>query len=416
MNILFLNSYFQPESTPFTHLENDIITALIDDGNKIAVLTPKPTRNLPEGVECKHFKDAEILYNGKVKVRRFWAPAEGKNPIGRAFRYIWCNFRQYRLAIKYNNVDVIFANSTPPTQGYLAGRVKKKLSKLYGKAVPFVFDLQDIFPDSLVNAGMTKEGSFIWKIGREIEKKTYALADQIITISDGFKENLLKKGVKVSKIIVIPNWINTEEVQPVDRQNNKLFDKYNLDRNLFYICYSGNIGHSQNFELLLEVAKKCQTEFKDVHFVLIGNGAAKEELEQQIKNQKICNIIMLPFQPYEDISEVFSLGDVGLIISKPGIGGSSVPSKTWSIMAAERPILASFDGDSELAKIIKNEQCGFVAEAGSEDELLSSIKEAYNRKNILSNIGEKARDFIEINLSAKTCLNNYLNVFRNIGD
>lgn len=99
--------------------------------------------------------------------------------------------QMYRYGVKYKNVDVIFANSTPPTQGMLAVFVKQKLSK--NKNIPFIYCLQDIFPDSLVNAKMTSKGSLIWKIGRKIEDYTYKSADEIITISDGlcfgFKES-----------------------------------------------------------------------------------------------------------------------------------------------------------------------------------------------------------------------------------
>ena len=158
----------------------------------------------------------------------------------------------------------------------------------------------------------------------------------------------------------------------IDRKDNVLFERYNLDRDKYYICYSGNVGHSQNLELLLNAAKAVQKELPDVRFVIIGEGAAKEDLAGMIAAEGLTNVILLPFQPYEEIAHVFSFGDADLIISKPGIGGSSVPSKTWSIMAAERPILASFDEDSALAKLIRAQDCGIVANAGELDSLVAA--------------------------------------------
>ncbi len=94
---------------------------------------------------------------------------EGKNPIGRAFLYFCVHLKHYKAAIKQANIDIIIAGSTPPTQGLVCAMVAKKLSKKYKKKVPFVYNLQDIFPDSLVNTGMTKKGSVLWKIAERLK-------------------------------------------------------------------------------------------------------------------------------------------------------------------------------------------------------------------------------------------------------
>lgn len=417
MNILFLDAYYEPESIAYTHLEKDLIEGLIADGHKIHIICPTPTRGISDEVRKQYKRiKRESKYDGSVIVERFWAPQEGKNPLIRAFRYFWCNFRTYQKAVKQRNIDSVFSNSTPPTQGALSGIVAKKLSKKREKKIPFVYNLQDIFPDSLVNAGMTHKGSLIWKIGRKIEDFTYRSADKIIVISDDFKRNIMEKGVPEDKIVVIPNWVNTDNVYPVDRKDNILFDRYDLDRSNFYICYSGNLGHSQNLELLVQVAEEIHITMPDVIFVLIGEGAAKEEVEATIRDRKLDNIIVLPFQPYEDIAHVFSLGDAGLIISKPGIGGSSVPSKTWSIMAAERPILASFDCDSELYKMIKTVDCGVCASADNLDELLAGIHTLYENWMLAMQMGIRGRCYVREKLNKDVCVCAYIDVLKAVLD
>lgn len=407
MNILFLDAYFEPESIAFTHLENDLLYALTKAGHNIHIICPIPTRGVDDSVRNKYrHKRKEVLYKGHVYVRRFAAPKEGKNPIIRMFRYFWCNLQTYRYGIRYKNIDVVFANSTPPTQGMLAVFIKKRLSKK--KNIPFIYSLQDIFPDSLVNAKMTSKGSLIWKIGRKIEDYTYENADEIIVISDTFKKNIIKKGVDENKIHVVPNWIDTAEVFPVTRDVNPIFDRYKLDKNKFYICYSGNIGHSQNMNLLLDVAKQIKD--KEIVFVVIGEGAAKIDMEKRIMVENITNIIMLPFQPYEEIANVFSLGDVGLIISKPGIGGSSVPSKTWSIMAAEKPVLASFDQESELSVLIRKVKCGVVCQAGDQESLIETI-DRLKRENY-SEMGINGRNYVMNEISKKKCVSKYVDIFK----
>ncbi len=270
MKVLFLNAYFRPESVSYSHLEKGIMDSLIAADHDINVISPVPTRGVDAEV-AKQYRSRkhEQLEEGRITVRRFWAPQEGRNPLLRAFRYLWCNFREYFVACRYRDVNAVFAASTPPTQGLLCGMVKKRLK------VPFVYNLQDIFPDSLVNAKMTKKGSLIWKLGRKIEDFTYRSAAKLIVISEGYKRNIMEKGVPEEKIVVIPNWVDTDQVYPIAREDNILFERYNLDRSRFYVCYSGNIGHSQNLELLLDAARKLKTELPDLCFVLIGEGAAK---------------------------------------------------------------------------------------------------------------------------------------------
>lgn len=412
--ILKLSPYFYPEQVSSSHMTRDLNEELFCSGYTIENYVPTPSRGITKDVRDKYKKvKYEELDDGHTMVHRFSMFPEGKKPIQRALRYVLVNFAQYRKGSHAKDVDLIYAGSTPPTQGFLCAKTKRKLSKRYGHNVPFVFNLQDIFPDSLVNAKMTHKGSLIWKIGRKIEDYAYKNADIIITISDDFKENILAKGVPESKIRIIPNWVNTENVFPVERGDNVLFPRYNLDPSFFYICYSGNIGHSQNFDLLLSVAKKIREELPSVRFVLIGEGAAKEAIKQKIETEKIDNVIMLPFQDYSEISHVFNLGDVGLIISKPGVGGSSVPSKTWSIMAAERPVLASFDEDSALAKLIISSNSGIVAKAGDQKSLIEAIKALYDQRENNAVMGKNGSNYLRKHFDKDKSVQAYLDVFNN---
>ena len=409
MKILQMSAYCDPEQISSSHLTDDLYDAFSKNDISVEDYVPTPCRGVSKEVRNKYKKIRhEEKFNGHYIINRFPMFSEGKNPIIRALRYILVNIIQYFKGTRAKNVDVIFAGSTPPTQGLLCGLVKKRLK------VPFVYNLQDIFPDSLVNAGMTKKGSLIWKIGRKIEDFTYRSADKIIVISDDFKRNIMEKGVPEDKIVVIPNWVNTDNVYPVDRKDNILFDRYNLDRSKFYICYSGNLGHSQNLELLVQVAEEIHITMPDVIFVLIGEGAAKVKVEATICDKKLDNIIVLPFQPYEDIAHVFSLGDAGLIISKPGIGGSSVPSKTWSIMAAARPIIASFDIDSELANVIREANCGVVVKPDSEEDLCETLKIFFNDNNTIIRYGENGKQYIKEKLNKDVCVKKYVDVIRKV--
>ena len=435
MRILQLTGYFYPEKAASIYLEENRFQAFADAGFDMVVFGPTPTRGITEEEYQEYRKRTfEKMYDEKLEVHRFKMFREGKNPLMRVLRYFLVSMLQFYYGVRAKNVDMIYVASTPPTQGALAALVKKFKHK------PFIYNLQDIFPDSLVGTGLAKKGGLLWKIGRVIENFTYRNADKIIVISEDFKRNIMAKGVPEEKIVVVYNWVDEEAVVDVPRAENKLFDKYGLDRRKFYVTYNGNIGLTQNMDMLLEVARELSPTpslprregessptsalprregespvgvqgGREIHFVLVGEGAYKAEVEKQIKEQGITNVTLLPFQPYEDISHVFSLGDVSLVISKPGVGANSVPSKTWSIMSASRPVLANFD-ENELKTIIENNHCGIFSKAGDKVAFKEAILKLYHNPELCKKYGRNGRQFVMENLTKEVGTRKYVDVIR----
>lgn len=400
MKILFVDAYFHPENISFTHLEDDIIEGIINAGHSIEIICPIPSRGVSKDVYKKYKKiKFEELYDGKVKVRRFWAPREGRNPIIRALRYFWCNFRQKSIGKKYKNIDCVFAASTPPTQGLVAGKIAKKLK------CPFIYSLQDVFPDSLVTTGLTKKGSFLWKIGRKIEDKTYSLCSKIVVISNSIKLNLIDKGVDESKLEMIYNWVDTSKVFPVERKDNKLIKEYGINPDNFLVVYAGNFGAAQGADIVIKVAEQMQ-DYKDITFVVFGAGSEFQKAVDYVKNKHLNNVIIDKLLPQDRVNEVYSLGDVALITCKKGVGNSGMPSKVWSIMACNTPIIASFDLDSELCKLIIENNFGACVEPGNEIELIDVIVKVFSldKKN-------DTREYILKNTSKEICIKKYISLF-----
>ena len=223
----------------------------------------------------------------------------------------------------------------------------------------------------------------------------------------------MAKGVPEDKIVVVYNWVDQNAVVDVPREENSLFDKYALDRSKYYVTYSGNIGLTQNMDMLLEVAQELESEVPDIHFVLIGEGAYKKQAETIVKEKKIGNVTFLPFQPYEDISLVFSLGDAGLVISKPGVGANSVPSKTWSIMSASRPVLANFD-ENELKDILAGNECGIFTKAGDKEAFKQSVITLYENRELCKQYGKNGRQFVMDNLTREVGTQKYVDVIKSV--
>ena len=408
MKVLQLTGYFLPEKAASIYLVENRLEAFANEGFDMVIHASRPTRGLSdeEYAEYKNRKE-EMMYDGKLRVHRFAMYREGKNPVLRAMRYSFNWIIQLWYGLTEKNVDCVYLESTPPIQGLLGS-----LLKIF-RNIPFVYCLQDIFPDSLAGTSLAKKGGLLWKIGRVIEDFTYKYADKIIVISEDFKKNIMAKGVPEDKIVVIYNWVDQNKVVDVPREKNKLFDKYNIDREKFYIEYSGNIGLTQNMDMLLEVMKELKTTHPDIGLALVGEGAYKAQVEEIVKRDDLTNVTMIPFQPYEDISHVLSLGDAGLVISKPGVGANSVPSKTWSIMSASRPVLANFD-ENELKDILVGNECGIFTKAGDKDAFKRSIIKLYENRDLCKEYGRNGRQFVMDNLTREVGTQKYVDVIKEV--
>ena len=411
MRILAPYGYFAPEQAASSYIWANLHEDIAKNGFDCDVYTPIPTRGITEELRKVYLSDkkCEVLYDGKLEIKRFPLWKEPNGTVGRFFRYFaqCCIIFFKMLCGKRNRYDVIFAASTPPILGATCAMIKKHLD------IPFVYNLQDIFPDSLFNNGLASKTGVLWRIGRVIENFTYRNADKIIVISEDFKKNIMAKGVPEEKIVVVYNWVDQNAVVDIPRKDNKLFDIYGLDRSKFYVSYNGNIGLSQNMDMLLSVAEEFKLGYADINFVLVGQGAYLDEVKRIVAEKKLDNVHLLPFQPYEDISYVFSLGDASLVISKPGTGAASVPSKTWSIMSASRPVLANFD-ENELKQIVEEHNCGIFTKAGDKEAFKQSILTLYNNRDSAVEMGRNGRKFVLDNLTREVGTQKYVDVIRSV--
>lgn len=404
MRILYLPSYFFPEKAAGSYLSDNRNQAFADAGFDITTITPTPCRGISQERRmeyCSPEHRREMMYDGRMEVFRFRLFPEGKNPILRALRYSLCWIKQFNRGLRVKNVGCIYLASTPPIQGVL-GCMLKKIKK-----VPFVYNLQDIFPDSLIGTGLAKKGSLLWKMGRVIENYTYRNANRIIVISEDFKKNIMAKGVPEEKIEVIYNWVDEKAVKPVAKENNPLFEEFGLDRKKYTVVYAGNLGYAQNINIVIDAAYMLP----EVQFAVFGIGGLESEIRSRIEKEGLMNVHLNPLQPMERVSQVYSLGDACVVSCKEGLGGSAMPSKTWSIMSCGRPVVASFD-EGELKDIIENNDCGLFSHAGNVQEFVEAIKQLASTPERCAEMGKNARRYIEENLTKEVGTKKYVDVIK----
>lgn len=409
MKLVYLVQYFSPEKASGLQLVEDLLEGFSAHGWKTDVFTPTPTRGVTDEQRKEYArKRVEIKYDGRLTIHRMHLYREGKGFVGRAIRYLLFSIECFWKAATVP-ADFIFTGSGPPTQGVVVGLAKK----VSGKKV--IYNLQDIFPDSLVTSGICGENSFLMKIGHAMENFTYRNADHIITITDDMKANIMKKGVPEDKISVVRNWIDTDKVKHISREDNSLFDELKLPRDGFYVVYAGNLGKVQGVDVILKTASLMKNN-RDIKFVIFGNGSEEENLKKIVNDKHLDNVLMLPLQPIERASEVYSMADVSIISCTPGTGGSGMPSKTWTIMAAGVPIIASFDMPSEMERTIEEAECGFCTRAGDENELTEKIIRVFGDSRLKKCLGQNARRYAEKNVSKAEAVEKYIKSIERLVD
>lgn len=411
MKILYLSAYFQPEVTSSSYLSDNRNQAFADKGYEMVVYTPMPTRGISEELRNEYkSRKREVMCDGKMVVHRFNLMREGKNPILRAMRYTISCIKQLYFGIfgkDARKCDVMFISSTPPIQGAMAAIIKKI------RHIPFIYNLQDVFPDSLVGTGMTKKGSLLWKIGRVIENFTYRNADKIIVISEDFKQNLLNKGVPESKIEVIYNWVDEKAVVPIAKEENDLYEELGIPRDKFNVVYAGNFGNAQNIDVILRVADKLKTH-SGINLALFGTGGLKDKFVEQAKTMGLSNVHFYPLQPYNRVSNVYSLADAGIVSCKKGIGKGAMPSKTWSILSAGTAVVANYDKGTDIENILLSNNIGLFSDADDVEAFAADILHLYNNPELCHQMGVQGRKYIEDNLTKEIGTSKIINLVEQI--
>lgn len=400
MKILIPFSYFHPEQCAGLFVIDDMTEEAARQGIESLITVPTPTRNVPPDARWER---NETLCDGKVKVHRFRMYGEGKNPVLRAFRYLLCEMVQLHYML-WNEYDVAFIDSTPPIQG-----LKLPIVRLFRRKKHFVYNAQDLFPETLSGTGLANQGGLLWKIGMWVSNVTFRNSDKIIAISNDIKCSMVTRGVSAEKIEVVYNWVDEKAVQPVRKEDNPLFEEFGLSRDKFTIIYAGNLGNAQNIGIVLDGAKQLP----DVQFAVFGSGGLEDEVRRRIKKEDLTNVHINPLQPVERVSFVYSLGDACIVSCKEGLGGSAMPSKSWSIMSCGRPVVASFD-EGELKEIIEKNNCGVFSHAGNVIEFVQAIKSLSENPTCCKEMGANARQFILDNLTKEIGSKKYVDIITSV--
>ncbi|WP_338649354.1 glycosyltransferase family 4 protein [Pseudomonas sp. ML2-2023-3] len=386
VRVLLLTQWFDPEPT-FKGLV--FARALVKQGFEVEVVTGFP--NYPGGKIYPGFKlklfQKEIIDGVKV-TRLPLYPSHGQSGVGRV-----ANYMSFAAASLFYGVffakrpSVIYAYHPPLTVGIAASIIR------FFRRVPVLYDIQDMWPDTLKATGMFSNEKLLGVVSRVCDW-VYGHVDKLVVLSPGFKKTLIQRGVPEEKIEVIYNWCAEEQITTSAEPNYSFSDHSN-----FRILFAGNMGKAQALDVVLDAAYTLQSRNRPVEFIFLGGGIEVDALKRMAVEKSLKNVTFLPAVPMAEVGGYLKAADALLVhLKKDPLFKITIPSKTQAYMAVGRPLLMAVDGDA--ADLVRESGCGVVVESENVDSLVSGVEKLLDSTaEELALMSKQGRDFYRKHLS-----------------
>lgn len=398
MRILFVTHYFPPEELSMAFLIQEFADFMATRGHNVDVLTGFP--NWPKGTCYAGYNSKKMILEKMGKVDVFRIPFFA-SPNGSLLRRM-LDFTSFELAVKkygkkLRRPDIIYVH-VPPNEDALAAL---HLANYFN--CKCIVNIQDMHPDGAIKLGYIKNPIVI-KMLRYQERRMLANALHITVIGENFKEHILAKGISADKISVIPNWIDSHAIIPMDRIND-LRAEWKIAADRFVILYAGTFGRVHNTSILLEAAKILDGKTNAL-FLLVGQGYDFRRNQELINKLGLKNVIMRAFVPRSRLSELQAISDISVVTLRHGFGYTSVPSKVLGYMSAGRGVIGLVDNSCDTAVLIRAANCGVVHDPDDVQSFVQELLKISANPSITAVWGRNARQYILENLEAQVVLAN----------
>lgn len=384
MKLVVVTPHFAPDVAPTGVVWTRLVAELAALGHQLEVVTSFPwyrDHSVDPAYAGKLVRYEDVRWGRIVRMHPF-AARDKRALVRRAAAFAGFSAVGAALGAKGPKVDGVIAVSPPLTlglTGWAAARARR---------APLVFNIQDVYPDVAFELGVLREG-IVLGTARRLERFCYDRADAVTVLSEDLEENVRSKTANEDKVRVIPNFVDTEQIAPRPSDNGYRTE-FGLEGKTV-VMYAGNVGLSQSLDMVLESASALAYE-KDVVFVINGQGAARGQLERASRG--LGNVRFVDMQPIQRLPDVLAAADIHLVPLKQGLARSSVPSKTYSILAAGRPLIASVDRGSEVARIAERSGAGVAVPPEDAEALTKAIRQLLDAPEERRRMGEAGRRFV----------------------
>jgi colanic acid biosynthesis glycosyl transferase WcaI len=413
--VLIHSIVFSPDGVSTAYLYNDIAQRFREEGYKVVVLTTTPHYNVLHSELAKQplkRKFFGLFYESDFNgIRVLHVPQKKfRSSILRIIGFVYWHALSFFLGLLQKNVNLILSPSPPLTIGI----INLFIGKLKGAKV--IYNVQEIYPDFLINQGKLKLKSLVSFL-RWLERIVYNNSDAVTTIDDIFYHTIEDRFNDKSKLSIIPNFVDTDLYKPLVHFNNMLYPLcFHEKKSCLKIMYAGNIGHAQAWEPLLRLAKVLSD--KDVEFWVIGEGVMKHYLEEQITLLDLKNIHLVPYQSREVMPGLIAYADLHFIFMSPDMEGQGFPSKVYTIMACAKPLLVISGENTPISNFLKPVQCAYMINEKEIEDQCSKIEEIIQRllndKSELLNLGQNGFIHIENTYSKNIVTKKYVDLANKI--
>lgn len=403
MRILIYSYNYHPEPIGIAPLMTELAEGLVQQGHEVRVVTAMP--NYPQ----RRIYDE---YKGKLYM------TEKKKGVAVQRNYVWirpnpglldrimldASFVLISLvhALKGLRPDVILL-TVPPLPVAVPAAMLGWLHRC-----PVILNLQDILPEAAVHTGLLTNKRMI-RIFEGLEKFAYRSATKISVISDGFVDNLVGKGVQENKIVLIPNWVDINFIQPLPKEESPFRKAHQLNGK-FVVLYSGNIGRTQPLTALIDAAARLK-HIPEIAIVIVGEEKALQDLELYRQKIDATNVLLLPFQPRKELPQMLAAADIGMVMQKENVISFNMPSKIQLLLASGRPIIASVPSTGTAAKAVQQSKGGIVVPPEDSEALAAAILDLYKNPDKAEALGKQGREYAIENYAFNTALDRYEKLF-----
>ncbi len=402
--LVILSQFVYPDQNATARIVTSLATGLVKHGFEVGVYAAQPSY-----FEESASVPSSIDYQG-IRIRRLRSTHFGRVSISArlvdsltfSVSMAWC------LALMPRDA-VVIALTNPPLLPWLGA-----LSKLvFGNRLVIV--VHDVYPDIAAQLGVIKKGGQLHRSLAAIQRFAYQQADSIIVLGRDMLRvvaNYVPNGGQ-NAIVIIPNWADDPALAPTLKSGSETARKQGL-LDSFVVQYSGNLGMSQNLEIVVEAAKVLKDE--NVHFVLVGEGPRRENLRRLVLATGLTNVRFLPRVPEESLSDSLAACDAALVPLADGIEGLSVPSKYYGILASGKPVLAAMASDAEVALSVTEDRTGLVVPPGDAGALADAILSLKRDPAMARALGENARSAYERRYTRDRAVDEYARLLSMVTD
>jgi colanic acid biosynthesis glycosyl transferase WcaI len=400
MRILLVIIQFPPDVNSTGLLMEQVCAGLTAGGHEVSVLTTFPHyegfRVWPE----YRGKLAERSRDGGLDVLRLYVYASGsKRRMGhRLLSYLSFNALATLAGLLSRRPhDVILCTNGSFFSGLTAAAIGA------AKGIPFVWNVQDLYPDVPVKTGQLRNRHAV-AVLRRIERFIYRRAAHLAVITPSFRDNLVAKGVPAEKITVIPNFADTEVIRPLPKAN-PFGEEHGL-AGRFVVAHAGNVGYVYDLDTMLETAALLRDE-REILFLVVGTGVTRPALEAKARRLGLENVRFLPFQPRDRLPWLRAACDVQVALYRRGSASDSMPSKVYEIMASGRPLLASAEPGSDVRDLVEATECGLCVDPEDPRQLAGAVLRLYRDPELRRATGARGRWHAERSYSRRAVVARY---------